>query len=397
MSTVLVINSGSSSLKYALVNPAADEPIAAGLVERIGEDASRIKHEVTGQEPIILNEPIPDHAVAFARVHQLLTGSPALEHADDLVAVGHRVVHGGDAFSAPALITDEVLAAIEDVVPLAPLHNPANLVGIRAAMQSYPELPQVAVFDTAFHATMPAAAYTYAIDQEVAREYSLRRYGFHGTSHAYVTAAAAEYLQIPVNRINLVSLHLGNGASACAVRGGKSVETSMGVGPLEGLVMGTRSGDVDPTIIFTLLAGGMTAAEVDALLNRGSGLKGLCGDNDLRSVGERALAGDESAVVAREVYVHRIKKYLGAYLAILGTADAVVFTAGVGENDWWIREQVCRGLELFGIAMDPRKNRDLRALGTIHDITAPGSPIRVLIVPTDEEREIARQAVKLVE
>ena len=396
MSTVLVINSGSSSLKYALVDPQEDEPIASGIVERIGEEMGRLTHSVRGSEKIVLEEQVPDHATAFGQVQRLLEESGAMAAAGDLVAVGHRVVHGGATFSEPALVTEEVLAAIEAVIPLAPLHNPANLVGIRAALQSYPDVPHVVVFDTAFHQTLPPAAYTYAIDREVADRHGLRRYGFHGTSHKYVTRAAAEYLGIDSSRIDMVSLHLGNGASACAVKGGRSVETSMGVGPLEGLVMGTRSGDVDPTVVFQLLGAGMSVAEVDSLLNRGSGLKGLCGDNDLRVVGDRADAGDESCINAREVYVHRIKKYLGAYLAILGRADVVVFTAGVGENDWWVREQVCSGLEMFGIAMDVVSNSGLRAGGQVRDITAPGAPVKLLVVPTDEEREIARQAVDLV-
>ena len=243
---------------------------------------------------------------------------------------------------------------------------------------------------------MPPEAYTYAIDPAVAQAHQIRRYGFHGTSHRYVTRATADFLDIPRERLDMVSLHLGNGASAAAIAGGRSVETSMGVGPLEGLVMGTRSGDIDPTVIFTLLQAGMTAAEVDTLLNRGSGMKGMCGDNDLRAVQQRAEHGDAAAELARRVYVHRIKKYLGAYLAVLGRADAIVFTAGVGENDWWIRQEVCDGLQLVGIAIDRTTNRGLRTQGTIRDITAAGAPVRVLVVPTDEEREIAQQAVDLV-
>lgn len=395
MASVLVINSGSSSLKYALVDPSAAEPFADGLVERIGESVGRITHQFAGEKQVI-DEPVPDHRAAFERVQGLLADSGALEQAGPLTAVGHRVVHGGARFTEPAVVDEEVLAAIESVIPLAPLHNPANLLGIRAAQQAYPQAPHVAVFDTAFHSTMPPEAYTYAIDTEVAQRHQLRRYGFHGTSHRYVTRTTADYLDIPVDRLNLISLHLGNGASATAIAGGRCVETSMGVGPLEGLVMGTRSGDVDPTVIFTLLQAGMTAAEVDTLLNRRSGMKGLCGDNDLRSVQERADAGDEAAEVARRVYVHRIKKYLGAYLAILGRADAVVFTAGVGENDWWVRQEVCDGLQLAGIAIDRTTNEGLRAKGAIRDITAPGAPMRVLVVPTNEEREIAQQAVDLV-
>ncbi len=395
MASVLVINSGSSSLKYALIDPANPDPLAEGLVERIGEPIGRITHK-SGGERLVRDEAVPDHATAFAVVHGLLDGSAAMTQAGALTAVGHRVVHGGARFSEPVIVDDATLAAIEDVVPLAPLHNPANLLGIRAAQQAYPDAPHVAVFDTAFHSTLPQDAYTYAIDQAVAHAHQFRRYGFHGTSHKYVARAAADYLDIALERLDIVSLHLGNGASACAIAAGRSVETSMGVGPLEGLVMGTRSGDIDPTIILSLLASGMPAAEVDALLNRGSGMKGMCGDNDLRTVQERADNGDEAADLARRVYVHRAKKYLGAYLAVLGRADAVVFTAGVGENDWWVRQEVCDGLQMFGIAIDRTTNQGLRAGGTIRDITAPGAPVRVLVVPTNEEREIALQAVDLV-
>jgi acetate kinase len=395
MASVLVINSGSSSLKYALIDPTQADPLADGLVERIGESAGRITHRVGGDRQV-LQEQVADHAAAFDRVQQLLADSGVMAGAGPLTAVGHRVVHGGARFSEPAIVDEDVLAAIEAVVPLAPLHNPANLLGIRAAVRAYPDAPHVAVFDTAFHSTMPPEAYTYAIDPAVAQAHQIRRYGFHGTSHRYVTRATADFLDIPLERLDMVSLHLGNGASAAAIAGGRSVETSMGVGPLEGLVMGTRSGDIDPTVIFTLLQAGMTPAEVDTLLNRGSGMKGMCGDNDLRAVQQRAEGGDAAAELARRVYVHRIKKYLGAYLAVLGRADAIVFTAGVGENDWWVRQEVCDGLQLVGIAIDRTTNQGLRTQGTIRDITAAGAPVRVLVVPTDEEREIAQQAVDLV-
>ncbi len=395
MASVLVINSGSSSLKYALVDPTQDSPAADGIVERIGEQEAKITHRADGAK-LVFAEPVPDHSAAFARVQGLLADSAAMAAAGPLTAVGHRVVHGGSRFSEPAVVDDEVLAAIESVVPLAPLHNPANLLGIRAAMQAYPDAPHVVVFDTAFHATLPEAAYTYAMDREVAAQYQFRRYGFHGTSHKYVTKAAANYLGLPKDQINLVSLHLGNGASVCAVRGGRSVETSMGVSPLEGLVMGTRSGDIDPAVIFTLAADGMSVDDIDTLLNRRSGLKGLCGDNDMRAVASRAEAGDAAANLARSVYVHRIKKYLGAYVAVLGRVDAVVFTAGIGENDAWVREAVCDGLQLLGIGIDPVGNANRPRNDKVADITAPGAPVKVLVVPTNEEREIATQAVELV-
>lgn len=394
MGCVLVINSGSSSLKFAVVDPAADAPAADGIVERIGQDASSMTVRVgaTAAERAL---PMPDHTAAFAAVQQALQDSGVLE-AEPLVAVGHRVVHGGSRFTEPVVVDAAVLAGIEEVAPLAPLHNPANLLGITAAMEAYPDVPHVAVFDTAFHATLPAAASTYAIDKDVAAEHRLRRYGFHGTSHKYVSALAADHLGIDRESFDAVSLHLGNGASACAVRGGRSVETSMGVTPLEGLVMGTRSGDLDPAIVLSLLGSGMTVAQVDELLNRRSGLKGLCGDSDLRAVKARAQDGDADAELAREVFVHRVRKYLGAYLAVLGRADAVLFTGGIGENDDWVREHVCAGLAGLGIAIDTGANAGLRALGSIRDITADGAGVRVLVVPTNEEREIAHQAVDLV-
>lgn len=398
MSTVLVINSGSSSLKYALVDPGLDDALASGLVERIGESGSRIVHKGVPGDPGAKTTdemPIPDHTEALRAVLQALESSGILaDHSVD--AVGHRVVHGGASFSEPVLVTDEVIEAIEEVVPLAPLHNPANLLGIRGALTAYPDVPQVVVFDTAFHATLPPAAYTYAIDRAVAEEHSLRRYGFHGTSHKYVTSRAAEYLGVPLDEVNLVSLHLGNGASACAVKGGKSVETSMGVGPLEGLVMGTRSGDVDPTVLFQLGKAGKSIEELDALLNKQSGMKGLCGDNDLREVQRRADGGDEVAETARQVYAHRLRKYVGAYLAVLGGANAIVFTAGVGENDSWVRENACSGLEIFGISIDRKKNAELSRPDDVVEISSPGSPVKVLVIPTDEEREIATQTLAVI-
>jgi acetate kinase len=395
MGAVLVINSGSSSLKFAVVDPAAGAPAADGIVERIGQDASSLTFRAGTQGRTEQALPVPDHGAAFAAVHDLLAGSGVLD-GEALVAVGHRVVHGGARFTAPAVVDDAVLAGIEEVAPLAPLHNPANLLGIRAAMAAYPQVPHVAVFDTAFHATLPAAAATYAIDKDVAAQHRFRRYGFHGTSHKYVSGRAAAHLGIPRERFDAVSLHLGNGASACAIQGGRSVETSMGVTPLEGLVMGTRSGDLDPAIVLSLLGSGMSAQEVDELLNRRSGLQGLCGDSDLRSVKARAAAGDGDAALAREVFVHRVRKYLGAYLAVLGRADAVLFTGGIGENDDWTRAHVCAGLAGLGIAIDTGANAGLRAGGSIRDITAAGAAVRVLVVPTDEEREIAHQAVDLV-
>lgn len=369
MADVLVVNSGSSSMKYAVLDPTTGQRRLQGIQERIGEPGSACG----------------DHQEAFAFLRAELA-----EQALTPELIGHRVVHGGDYFTAPALIDQRVIAAIEACVPLAPLHNPAALAGIHAARAVFPGVAQVAVFDTAFHTTIPEAARRYAIDARVAEEFRLLRYGFHGTSHQYVAGRAAHLLDLPLHGVNLVTLHLGNGASACAVRGGLSVETSMGVTPLEGLVMGTRSGDVDPAIPLMLVRSGYTTEEVDGLLNRSSGLVGICGDNDMRTIHLRAQEGDEAADLARAMFVHRLRKYLGAYLAVLGRVDGVVFTAGIGEHDWWVREQVCADLEAMGIAVAPDLNR--RADSGERLISEADSPVAVMVIPTDEELAIAGQA-----
>jgi acetate kinase len=391
MTGVLVVNAGSSSLKYAVVDPASGHQSLSGIVERIGESESLVRHAATDTAAAVNRQTVVgDHRAAFAEVQQRLTAVGASQ--PDVV--GHRVVHGGDRFTAPAVIDDEVVAAIEECVPLAPLHNPPALAGIAAARQEFPAVPQVAVFDTAFHATIPVAAHRYAIDPAVAREHRLRRYGFHGTSHEYVAHRAARLLDQPIAALNLVTLHLGNGASACAVRGGVSVETSMGVTPLEGLVMGTRSGDVDPAIPFILARAGMSADDVDALLNRDSGLKGVCGDNDMREIHRRAAAGDADAALAREMFAHRVRKYLGAYMATLGRTDAVVFTAGIGEHDSWTRQRVCEGLEPLGIRLDDTANTGPGTGSRV--VSTRDSSVTVLVVRTDEEHAIAEQAWQVV-
>ncbi len=401
MSAILVVNSGSSSLKYAVIESSTGGRIASGLIERIGETGSTVNHSAVGPLPAESRHlVVPDHDRAFSEVLDRLA-SAGLERP---AAVGHRVVHGGDRFTRPALIDPAVRSAIVDCIPLAPLHNPPCLSGIDAAMRALPDVPQVAVFDTAFHSTIPAAARTYAIDREVAREHRLRRYGFHGTSHEYVGRRAAELLGKPFERCDLITLHLGNGASACAIRRGCSVETSMGVTPLEGLVMGTRCGDIDPSIPEILGRAGWSPTEVDTMLNRRSGLLGLCGDNDLREVHTLADRGDESAALARDVYAHRIRKYVGAYLAVLGGADALVFTAGVGEHDPWMREAVCAGLQSFGIVVDPVLNAARPAAGPAagmvgpegRSLSPPGSATPVLVVPTDEEHAIAELTADLL-
>jgi acetate kinase len=401
---VMVVNAGSSSLKYQVVDTESAVVWATGLVERIGEEESGLTHRTrirSGAGADFTESGrsirIADHAAAFHAVTEAFAQTGEISEVGALVGVGHRVVQGGDQFVEPTLVTPEVIDVVRSLNPLAPLHNPAAVSGLESAMAEHPEVPHVAVFDTAFHATIPPAAYTYAIDQSVARANRIRRYGFHGTSHKYVTAKAAEVLGKPVDQVDLVTLHLGNGASACAVRGGRSVETSMGLTPLEGLVMGTRSGDIDPALVFHLITtAGMTATEVDAMLNKRSGLLGMCGQNDLRQVHALAAAGDADAELALAVYVHRIRKYLGAYLAVLGRADAIVFTAGVGENDPEIRRRVIAGLEMIGVAIDSERNATTRGPAEPVDLSFRGAPIRVLVVPTNEELEIARQTAAAV-
>lgn len=390
---VLVINSGSSSLKYQVVDVASGAALATGLIERIGATGGILTHTTGGREHVIERD-VPDHVAAM----DAMTAAFA-EHGPDLataglVAVGHRVVQGGE-YAEPVVIDEAVVAAVEELSSLAPLHNPANLAGIRVARERFPDLPHVAVFDTAFHATMPPEAFTYAIDTEVAQRHRIRRYGFHGTSHSYVARESARLLGRDPSEVNVIVLHLGNGASITAVRGGESVETSMGLTPLEGLVMGTRSGDIDPAVVFHLArTAGMDIDAVDTLLNKRSGVLGLSGRQDMRDLVAAAEAGDETAELALAIYCHRLRKYIGAYVAVLGHLDAVAFTAGVGENSAPVRARVMEGLGVLGLDLDLAANaapsREAR------DIATATSPVRILVVPTNEELEIARQAAALV-
>ncbi|MFE5157700.1 acetate kinase [Streptomyces sp. NPDC056697] len=376
-SRVLVLNSGSSSVKYQLLDMADGSRPASGIVERIGAG------------------PVADHAAALKQVADELAAQGLGLDSPELAAVGHRVVHGGTRFTEPTLITDEVVEEIEKLIPLAPLHNPANVTGIKVARALRPDLPQVAVFDTAFHSTIPEAAARYAIDVATADRWGVRRYGFHGTSHAYVSRATAALLGKDPAEVNTIVLHLGNGASASAVRGGVCVETSMGLTPLEGLVMGTRSGDIDPAAIFHLSrVGGMSTDEIDTLLNKRSGLAGLCGDNDMREIGRRMGEGDRAAQLAFDIYIHRLRKYVGAYTAVLGRVDAIAFTAGVGENSAAVRQAAMRDLTAFGIEVDGVRNA-LRS-ATARLISSESSRVAVAVVPTDEELEIAGQTFDLV-
>ncbi|MEU1780051.1 acetate kinase [Streptomyces abikoensis] len=394
---VLVLNSGSSSLKYQLLDMADGARLAAGLVERIGEETSRLAHTplASGGDKRERTGPIADHDAALQAVAEELAADGLGLDSPELAAIGHRVVHGGSQFTAPTLITDEVVAEIERLIPVAPLHNPANITGIRTATHLRPDLPQVAVFDTAFHTTMPESAARYAIDTETADAHMIRRYGFHGTSHAYVSRETAKLLGKAPEEVNVIVLHLGNGASASAVKGGRCVDTSMGLTPLEGLVMGTRSGDLDPAVLLHLSRNaGMSVDEIDSLLNKKSGLIGLCGDNDMREIRRRIDEGDERAALAFDIYVHRLKKYIGAYYAVLGKVDAVAFTAGVGENAAPVREAAVAGLEELGLVVDAGLN-EIRS-GEPRLISPEYARVAVAVVPTDEELEIATQTYALV-
>ena len=369
MTLAFVVNSGSSSIKWELLEVESGESVRRGIVERIGEAGGDAA----------------DHRQAMTSIIGML----GAEHP---VVIGHRVVHGGDLFSAATVVTPEVEAAIEKLSALAPLHNPSNLAGIRAARAAFPGIPNVAVFDTAFHQSLAPAAYTYAIDAQVAAEHSVRRYGFHGTSYQYVSRRAAEVLERPIDELRQIVFHLGNGASACAIAGGRSVDTSMGMTPLEGLVMGTRSGDLDPGALFHLAReAGLTTPELDTLLNRRSGILGLSGHGDMRDLVDAVAAGDVASRLAFDVYVHRLRHYLGAYIAQLGGVDAIVFTAGVGENSPEVRAGALAGLEGLGIRLDAARNAPRSSQP--RRISTDDSSVAVLVVPTNEELEIARQSL----
>lgn len=394
MNHVLVINSGSSSIKYQLVDVTSGDALASGIVERIGLEVGKVKHEGPSGATV-LEQAVPDHETGMRLVLDLFEQQGPQLRAEDLTAVGHRIVQGGDVFDGPVVIDDEVLAQIDALSPLAPLHNPANVAGVKAARHAFPTVPHVAVFDTAFHRTMPPAAYTYAIDQDVAAEYKIRRYGAHGTSHLYVSRATAEFLGRPVEELNTIVLHLGNGASASAVRGGECIDTSMGLTPLEGLVMGTRSGDIDPAVLFHLArVGGYSIDQLDELLNRKSGMLGLSGYTDMRDVHDAVAAGDERVKTALDVYYHRIKGYVGKYYAELGHVDVITFTAGIGENDDIVRINALKDLERLGIQVDPERNTGRKKEPTV--ISPDGAEVTVLVIPTNEELEIARQSVATI-
>ena len=396
---VMVINSGSSSIKYKLYRSDTWRSVAAGTVTRIGEAEGEMKCRWTADDGAEQNRvqslPIPNHRVGLDRIVAGLHETGALADVSELAAIGHRVVHGGEQFNRATRVDDHVAAVIRGLIPLAPLHNPAALDGIEVARDLFPTVPQVAVFDNAFHQTMPPEAYRYAIPEYLYREHRVRRYGFHGTSHYYVAKRAAVLLGRPLAECNLITLHLGNGASATAIRAGQSVDTSMGLTPLEGLVMGTRCGDIDPAIHFYLCRNAdMGTDALDALFNRQSGLLGICGVNDMREIHRLAGEGDRNAQLAVGIFCHRLKKYLGAYYAELGRVDAVVFTGGIGENDADVRQRTCAGLETLGIHLDAGANASPG--GGERAITSADSPVKVLVIPTNEELEIAQQAFAAV-
>lgn len=396
---IFVVNSGSSSIKYQLFQMPHEEPICVGLVERIGLENSIITHKlfVNGEEKVIRRTlDLADHEAGLHEVAALLTDPEigVIQNPEEIEAVGHRVVHGGESFASTTVITPEVKAEIKRLFSLAPLHNPANYLGIEVAEKIFTRAKQVAVFDTAFHQSMPEKAYRYAIPQTFYREMGIRAYGFHGTSHKYVTEKTLGYLQSPLAKI--ITIHLGNGCSMTAVNAGKSMDTSMGFGPLNGLIMGTRSGDVDPFIIFHMVNQlGYSLDQVNNLLNKQSGMLGLTGFSDMRDITRSIAEGNKEAELAYEMYAYRIKKYIGSYAAILNGLDAIVFTAGVGENDSNVRRMVCSDMEFLGIRLDEERNK-IRS-ESIREINADDSDVKVLVVPTNEELEIVKQCYELLQ
>ncbi len=394
---ILVMNCGSSSLKYQLIDMKDEKLIAKGLVERIGIDGSVITHNTIGKDKVKTETPMKDHNDAVKLVIEALTDpkTGAISSMKEIDAVGHRMVHGGERFASSVLIDEDVMKGVEACNDLAPLHNPANIIGVRACQNAMPNVPMALVFDTAFHQTMPKSSYLYALPYEYYEKYKVRRYGFHGTSHMFVSKRAAEILGKKEDELNLITCHLGNGASVCAIEKGKCIDTSMGLTPLEGLAMGTRCGDMDPAIVtFIMQKEGLSAAEMDNVMNKKSGVMGLSGiSSDFRDLEEGFEKGNERAKIAIEVFVKRVKKYIGSYMAELGKVDAIIFTAGIGENSPFIRELVCEGLENLGIEFDRTKN-DFR--GEEKFISKENSKIKIMVIPTNEELTIARDTLELL-
>ncbi|HHX27136.1 MAG TPA: acetate kinase [Firmicutes bacterium] len=394
---VFVLNCGSSSVKYQLFNMEDESVMAKGLVERIGSDDAILTHTPTGRSSVKRTSSILDHTTAIGQVLEMLVHPEhgVIKDISDIRAVGHRVLHGGPTFTESVLISGEVKKAIRDCIPLGPLHNPANLMGILAAESNIPGVPQVAVFDTAFHQTMPKHAFLYPLPYILYERHKVRRYGFHGTSHRYISRRTAELLKRPSEGLKIISCHLGNGASIAAVKDGKCMDTSMGLTPLEGLMMGTRSGDIDPAVVFYVMKHeNLTMGEMDSLLNKHSGLLGVSGiSGDMREIEAGVKNGNERAKVAFDIYEYRIRKYIGAYSVALDGVDAIVFTAGIGENSPFLRQRVCEGLGFLGVTIDAEKNN---SKGKEVDITGEGSKAKVLVIPTNEELVIARDTLGIV-
>ena len=393
---VFVVNCGSSSLKYQLIDMTKESVMAKGLIERIGMDGSVLKHTPGSEDAVEINTEIPDHKVAIQLVIDALTNENhgVIKKMSEINAVGHRVVHGGERFTDSMLINSDVIAGIEACCEIAPLHNPPNLHGIHACMELMPEVPQVAVFDTAFHQTMPKTAFLYGLPYEMYVKYGLRRYGFHGTSHRYVAQKAAEMMGEHMSDLRIITCHLGNGASLTAIKYGKSVDTSMGYTPLEGLIMGTRSGEIDPAIIpFLMEKENMDAQQIDNFLNRRSGILGISGlSSDFRDLEQAANNGDERSQLAIDIFAYKVRKYIGGYVAAMGGVDAIVFTAGLGENSPFMREKICNGLEFLGTRIDPELNK---IRGKAREISVKRARTKIFVVPTNEELVIARDTKRI--
>ncbi|MEL3904657.1 MAG: acetate kinase [Treponemataceae bacterium] len=394
---VLVINCGSSSLKYQLIDMANEQILVKGLAERIGIEGSVLKHEKPGMDKVVIEKPMETHIVAIQMVLDALVDPKhgAIKALDEISAVGHRVVHGGYKFSQSVVIDEKVIEGIRECIPLGPLHNPANLMGIEACQKLMPNVKQVAVFDTAFHQTMPQQAFMYALPMEYYTKYHIRRYGFHGTSHRFVSLKASEMLKNNSPDFKLITCHLGNGSSLAAIKGGKSIDTSMGLTPLEGLLMGTRCGDIDPEIVpFIMEKEKLTPKEMSNVMSKKSGVFGISGvSSDFRDLEEASNKGNKNAQLALDMFAYRVQKYIGAYIAVLGGLDALVFTAGLGENSESMRAKICEGLDMFGIRLSAEKNK---GRGEARLISADDSKVKVLVIPTNEELMIARDTLSLV-
>jgi acetate kinase len=393
---VLVVNCGSSSIKYQLFNMADESVLAKGLVERIGLEGAVLTHQPTGKDKVVLNADIKNHSVGIKMVLSALTDKEygVIKDMKEIFAVGHRVVHGAEKFADSVLITPEVMGALEECIEMAPLHNPPNILGINACAELMPGTPQVGVFDTAFHQTMPKSAFLYGLPYEAYEKYGVRRYGFHGTSHRYVSERCAEIMGESITNLRIITCHLGNGASLAAVKHGKSVDTSMGFTPLEGLIMGTRCGEIDPAIIpYMMKKEGMSPEQIDTYLNKKSGVLGVSGiSSDFRDIEDAAKEGNERAQLALDVFAYKVRKYIGGYVAAMGGVDAIVFTAGLGENSITMRDKICNGLEYLGTRIDPVKN-NIR--GKAAEISVDGAKVKIFVIPTNEELVIARDTKQI--